>query len=99
MWKQIVPADNIFIHGENSSWEPHPGSGCTGSGPMQVQTFKKAAASELPSSSVGCSSAGCSLPAYTWSLQVKMFWGIRKGHRACREGYGEGTEMRFHRVA
>lgn len=62
MWKQIIPADDIFIHGENSSWKilPHTNTSCNGSGPMQVQSFKKAAASELPNFS-GWSSASCSL--------------------------------------
>lgn len=50
MWKQIIPADDIFIHEENSSWKmlPRTNSNCNRSGPMQVQSFKKAAASELP---------------------------------------------------
>lgn len=62
MWKQIIPANDIFIHGENSSWKtlPHTDTSCNGSGPTQVQSLKKL---QLPSyqTSQGCSSASRSL--------------------------------------
>lgn len=50
MWKQLIPADDIFIHEENSSWKmlPYTNNNCNRSGPMQVQSFKKVATSELP---------------------------------------------------
>lgn len=47
MWKQIIPAENIFTHRENSSWKmlSHPDSGCKGSGPVWALSFKKPTAS------------------------------------------------------
>lgn len=48
MWKQTTPADDIFIHGENSRWKMllHTDTIRKASGPTQVQSFKEAAAWE-----------------------------------------------------
>lgn len=69
MWKQVIPADETFIHGENSSWKmlPHRDTSYNGSGPVQVQPFKKAAALELPNFS-GVLQGKLRPPAYTWHL-------------------------------
>lgn len=101
MWKQIIPADDIFIHEENSSWKmlPRTNSNCNRSGPMQVQSFKKAAASELPnfsgllhSKSVPPAST-CHLPKIAWAWpRWKWFgrWGRATEHGG--KGYREATE-------
>lgn len=49
MQKQIIPADNIFIRGENSSWKmlPPTDTSHNGSGPMQGHSFKRTAASGM----------------------------------------------------
>jgi len=101
MWKQIFPADHIFIHGEDSSWKilPHTDTSYDRPGPTQVLSFKKAAASELPTFSqvLQCKSQPL---AYTWHLtktagaRPRWKWSGRQGGAVeCGgKGYGEGTE-------
>lgn len=104
MWKQIIPADDIFIHGENSSWKmlPHTDTSSNGSSPRQSQPVRKAASSELPNFSrvLPCNSASSSQLAPASDsrsrAKVEMAWGTQKDRGAWWEGlWGKDRESTF----